>query len=123
MIKKLTALILALIFCVCAVGCSVKDADAPEGMKSATVEGEPFVLYVPESWTLNTVSGISGAYYAPVDGLFVSARYTASELNKTEYLKECIEAYKSEYADREFLLIENEETAATLGGKDAARIS
>ena len=117
------ALVLALMFCLCAVGCSGKDAEAPEGMKSVTVDGEPFVLYVPESWTSNTVSGISGAYYAPVDGLSVSARYTTYAADKTEYLKACITAYETEYAHREFLLIENEKTAATLGGKDAARIS
>lgn len=123
MLKKLTAIFLSLIFCLCAVGCSSTDPDAPEGMRSATVEGEPFVLYVPESWTLNTASGISGAYYAPVDGLSVSARYTSATTDKTAYLKNCIAAYETEYADREFLLVENEQTAATLGGKDAARIS
>lgn len=123
MIKKITAALLAALFCLCAVGCSKTDPDAPEGMKSATVEGEPFVLYVPESWTLNTASGISGAYYAPVDGLSVSARYTTSATDKTEYLKTCAAAYEAEYAESGFVLIENEQTAATLGGKDAARIS
>ena len=121
--KKIIAVLLALLFCLCAAGCSNNDSDAPDGMKSATVEGEPFALYVPESWTSNTASGISGAYYAPVDGLFVSARYTTSALDKTEYLKSCISEYEKEYADREFVLIENESTAAMLGGKDAAKIS
>ena len=121
--KKIIAILLALVFCFSLAGCSDKDPDAPDGMKSATLEGEPFVLYVPESWTLNTVSGISGAYYSPVEGLSVSARYTTSSADKVEYLKSCIEAYERAYLEREFTLIENEQTPATLGGKDAAKIS
>ena len=31
---------------------------APEGMKSVTVKGEPFILYVPEGFSDNTASGI-----------------------------------------------------------------
>ena len=123
MTKKIIAILLALLFCLSFAGCSDKDPDAPDGMKSATLDGEPFVLYVPESWTLNTVSGISGAYYSPVDGLSVSARYTTNSSDKVEYLKSCIEAYERAYLEREFTLVENEQTAATLGGKDAARIS
>ena len=124
MLKKLTALLLALIFCLCALGCSQTDPDAPEDMRSATVDGEPFKLYVPQSWTLNTASGISGAYYSAVDGLSVSARYykPAETMTKEAYLELCIKALKEEYAEADFQLTENK-AAATLGGKDAARIS
>lgn len=123
MFKKITAILLALIFCLCAVGCTETDPDAPEGMKSATVEGEPFVLYVPESWTLNTASGTSGAYYSAVEGLFVAARYytPAEPTTKEVYLDECASALGLEYAEAEFLLVDNK-VAATLGGKDALRI-
>ena len=124
MLKKLTALLLALIFCLCAVGCSQTDPDAPEDMRSATVDGEPFKLYVPQSWTLNTASGISGAYYSALEGLSVSARYYKPDgaMTKEAYLELCISALGEEYAEAEFSLIENK-AAATLGGKDAARIT
>ncbi len=124
MLKKFTAIFLALIFCLCAVGCSQKDAGAPEGMKSATVSGEPFKLYVPEAWTENTASGISSAYYAVVDGLSVSARYYAPAIPMTKeaYLDLCAADLAVEYANAEFALVENK-VAATLGGKDAAKIS
>ncbi|MBQ8849512.1 MAG: DcrB-related protein [Clostridia bacterium] len=124
MIKKLTAILLALLFCLCAFGCSAKDENAPEGMKSATVSGEPFTLYVPESWTSNTVSGISGAYYSAVDGLSVSARYytPAEAMTKDAYLDACVASLTLEYAENQFTLTEDK-AAATLGGKDALRIS
>ena len=123
MFKKITAILLALIFCICAVGCADKDTDAPDGMKSATLEGEPFVLYVPESWTSNTSSGTSGAYYSALDGLFVTARYytPAEPTTKEAYIDECASALGLEYADANFLLVENK-AAATLGGKDALRL-
>lgn len=124
MLKKLTAVLLALIFCLCAVGCSGTDPDAPEGMWSATVDGEPFTLYVPQSWTLNTTSGISSAFYSTREGLSVSARYykPAEAMTKEAYLDLCISALSQEYAEESFLLTENK-AAATLGGKDAKRIS
>lgn len=124
MFKKVTAILLAIIFCLCAVGCAQKDEGAPEGMKSATVSGEPFDLYVPEAWTENTASGISSAYYAVSDGLSVSARYhtPAIPMTKEAYLDLCVASLAAEYADAEFALVENK-VAATLGGKDAAKIS
>lgn len=124
MLKKITAMFLAIVFCLCVVGCSATDPDAPEGMKSATVSGEPFVLYVPQSWTSNTASGISGAYYAAVDGLSVSARYftPAEAMTRDEYLDMCMSALSLEYAASEFLLTENK-AAATLDGRDAVRSS
>lgn len=124
MIKKLTAIFLALIFCLCAVSCSKKEADAPEGMKNATVAGEPFALYVPANWTSNTASGISGAYYPAVDGLSVSARYYKPSVatTKEEYLDACIADLTLEYAENKFTLTENKK-AASLDGKDAAKIS
>lgn len=124
MLKKLTAIFLAFIFCLCAVGCSQKDEGAPEGMKSATVSGEPFSLFVPLAWTENTASGISSAYFSASAGLSVSARYytPAAPMTKEAYLDLCAAALAIEYADADFALVENK-VAATLGGKDAARIS
>ncbi len=124
MIKKLLAIFLALLFCFCAVGCADTDPDAPEGMKSATISGEPFVLYVPDGWTDNTSSGISGAYYPSVDGLSVSARYTAANgISVEQYLTDCLAALGNEYANKEFSLIEDK-AVTTLGtGKTPLRIT
>lgn len=124
MIKKLLAVLLALLFCLCAVGCSEKDPDAPEGMKSATIDGEPFALYVPLAWTVNTASGISGAYYSTVDGLSVSARYYTPSIATTKdtYLDLCLASAADEYANMGYELVENK-LGATLGQKDALKIS
>ena len=109
--KKIFALVLALlILCAALVSCS--GGDTPDGMKSATLAGEPFVLYVPEGFTDNTASGISSAYYASVDNtLMVSARYythSDAEMTLDEYMLYCADSYalsleafeKTEYAAR-----------------------
>ena len=124
MLKKSIAIILAVLFCLCAVGCSGKEEGAPEGMKSATVNGEPFNLYVPQNWTSNTTSGISSAYYTASNGLSVSARYYKPSVPTTKeaYLDLCASALALEYATGKFALTSNK-AAATLGGKDAAKIT
>ena len=45
--------------------CGKDEDEIPEGMKLASEDGEPFRLYVPEAFTLNTKSGVSAAtlYY------------------------------------------------------------
>ena len=66
---------------------------APEGMKSVTVKGEPFILYVPEGFSDNTASGISSAYYKSIDNdLVITARhYTPADEAMTldEYMTFC----------------------------------
>ena len=86
MIKKISALLIALVLCLSFFGCS--GSDAPEGMKDVTVDGEPFKLYVPEAWTDNRSSGISSAYYSSRDNILVTARYftPASELTLDDYI-------------------------------------
>ena len=47
-----------------AVSCSSKDeSSVPEGMQSATAYGATYRLYVPTTWSLKILPGISGAYY------------------------------------------------------------
>jgi len=125
MLKKTTAIILALLFCLCAVGCADTDPNAPDGMKSATIASDPFTLYVPENWTDNTASGISSAYYSAVPNLSVSARYSVptDTLSTIEaYLDLCVASATAEYATAEFELVENKEPAV-LGGENALRIT
>ena len=84
MLKKIIACLLILTFVLCAVSCGKNDGeavDAPEDMKSATVDGEPFDLFVPMTWLSNTLSGISSASYPYEDGVYVSARFIKTDLN------------------------------------------
>ncbi len=53
------------------VACSQK-SEIPEGYQYATCKGEYFRLFVPTQWTVNTQSGISGAYYSLAEGTAVS---------------------------------------------------
>jgi len=94
--KKIISLLLVLIL----VGvsfASCADPDIPKGMKSATLEGEPFVLYVPEGFTDNTASGVSGAYYTSVENsIMVTARYytpSDSEMDIEGYMTFCADSY------------------------------
>lgn len=132
MFKKIIAITLALIFCLCAVSCSSKNEDgAPDGMMSVTLANEPFTLYVPQNWTPNTASGYSSAQYTAIDGLSVSARYSASAdetLTAEEYNEASLASItdfvlsSNEYYDSKIEVIEKN-VAALLDGKDAYRIT
>ena len=118
MYKRLIALVAALIMCFCVTGCS--NGDVPDGMLAAYLEGEPFKLYVPKGWTVNTVSGISGAFYAGTDNIAVSARYFPSEgADVEDYVASCIYAYSTTHKN---FALDGDMTAAVLGGKDAFEI-
>lgn len=119
MAKKIAALALALVLCTCFVGCA--DDGAPDGMYSATVEGEPFILYVPDGWTDNTASGISGACIPGTDKIGVSARYYTPD-NEEMTLEEYVDTAIARCSDtlEDFELTEN--GSAVLGGADAREI-
>ncbi len=55
------------------VGCSGK-SEIPEGFQYATCNGEYFRLFVPTQWTVNTRSGVSGAYVSQNTGNTVTMR-------------------------------------------------
>ncbi len=120
MIKRTVAVILTVIICVLAVSCG-KDSDAPEGMHLVSLEGEPFKLYVPEVWTDNSSSGISGAYYSALNNITVSARYHSHEnaaITLDEYVQECAKTY----AESLKLFDLKEKNPAVLGGNDALEL-
>ncbi|MBO5938526.1 MAG: hypothetical protein J6Q82_03390 [Clostridia bacterium] len=125
MMKKITALALALLLCaICllSTACSQKKDGIPEGMKSATVSGEPFILYVPESWTDNTTSGISSAYYASNDTILVSARYFTpadKEMTIDDYIDGCAERYEEILGSYS----QTERGPALLGTENAVKLS
>ncbi len=117
MLKKLVSCFLILIVLLSAAACS--SSDAPDGMKNVTLDGEPFRLYVPEAWTDNTPSGVSGAYYSSVDHLLVSARYRVRLEGETIelYMEECVSDTATLYG---YKLVEAPVTSM-LGGKDALK--
>lgn len=122
MIKKLIALTLVVLMLGAAlVSCGKNKDDVPDGMQSATVAGEPFVLYVPDTWTVNTKSGFSSAYSYANDKMVAGARYcmpTHAEQTLDEYAVACAESYA--VTAKDFHLVSRE--AALLGGKDARRL-
>ncbi len=125
MMKKITALLLALVLCaIClaATACGKNDDGIPDGMKSVTVSGEPFILYVPQSWADNTTSGISSAYYTSTEKILVSARYFTpanEELTLDAYMDLCTARYEETLESYSQI----DRTAALLGTENAVKLS
>ena len=118
--KKITALLCALILLATSLVSCGNNEDVPKGMVAAYIEGEPFKLYVPEEMTPNTDSGISSAYANVPNRMMVSARYyTPSEETTLElYLNDCAKGY-AESLDS-FDLVST--TATVLSGVNAYRM-
>ena len=116
--KKIVALILALMCCLPFASCS-KD-DAPDGMHLVSLADEPFKLYVPEVWKDNTSSGVSGAYYSMSDKITVSARYYTAVDGVA--LDAYVESCEAEYAQAlEGYMSEGIENAV-VGGENAREL-
>ena len=63
-ILRALAVLLLIATLFAAVSCASNDeSDVPEGMQSATTQGATYRLYVPTTWSLKILPGISGAYY------------------------------------------------------------
>lgn len=63
LLRMLTLLLAVCLLGACLIGCkSLEDADLPENMKHATVEGAYYRLYLPNDWNLLTETGVSGGY-------------------------------------------------------------
>ena len=116
MIKKIVAILLALLMCATFVGCA--GDGAPDGMKDATVEGQPYKLYVPNSWSVNTASGVSSAYLSSLGYVSVSARYYTpekAEMTLDEYVTARKNELAAEFADKSFALVISENTEENEG--------
>ena len=113
--KKLITILALLALCLSLWGCS--NDGAPDGMKSVTLEGEPFILYVPESWTDNTSSGISSAFVSTMN---ITARYrdAGEDATLSDYVSSVMGAYAASLDD--FQLVSS--AASVLGGSDAMLI-
>lgn len=116
MLKKIIAIALVAVICILATGCG--KGDVPKDMKISSLEGEPFILYVPDAWVENFKSGISGAYYISNRTIMVSARYeTVADTSVT--VDEYIENYATKLSSsvKDFVMASLD--ASVLGGKDA----
>ena len=118
--KRIAIIILAAILCVgMLVSCA--DEEVPEGMYKVSLDSEPFILYVPKAWTDNSDSGISGAFFSPLDKITVSARYDAlenSDITLEEYVDACINGYNLSLEEYNTESMEN----TVLCGEDAVRL-
>ena len=121
MLKKiLSCVLLAILTLTCLTGCG-EDDGVPDGMYSATIESDPFILYVPEGWTDNRDSGISSAYYSLSDAVMASARYytpdMSGEFSLSDYVYDFIVEFES--ANPSFVKLAEEDSA--LGENKALR--
>ena len=104
MFKRTIALLmlLALAF-FCFAGCNGEDDGVPEGMYSVTLEGEPFILYVPGSWTDNRDSGISSAYLSVRNAITAAARYyTVGEMTLEEFFDDHVAKTRESLAEQNY---------------------
>ena len=102
MIKKLLTMTVALLACLLVFTACNNDG-VPDGMKSVTLEGEPFILYVPENWSDNRSSGISSAHSGL--NVIVSARYytpAGEDVTLDSYVAAYLEDCEKTYEDFSF---------------------
>lgn len=76
--------------------------EAPEGMKLASTNKRPYRFFVPASWTLDTRSEISAAYYSDTDRSNVSLQAhmsTGALADPDTYILNLESKYKNLYGD------------------------
>ena len=117
-----------------AISCTAKEETLiPEGMQSATTYGATYRLYVPTTWSLKILPGISGAYYNVAEQSAVSVteyaidEALASELSALDegasrigyYFEKTLLAQIKVMSTGEVHLYEEDCIATTLGGANA----
>lgn len=112
--RLLTAALAILLSAMALTSCSAPAADAPEGMQLASLDGVEYALYVPESWTVNKNSGVSGAYVSAYDKSNVSliSYLPTSAMTTEQYWAMCEESYRAEFEN--YAAVES--GTATMGG-------
>ena len=128
--------LIILVICVMlfAVSCvAEEDTLIPEGMQSATAYGATYRLYVPTTWSLKILPGISGAYYNVAEQSAVSAaeypidNALATELAEIDentsrvgyYFEKTLLSQIKLMATGDVHLYEEDCIATTLGGANA----
>ena len=112
--RILSLLLVVVILLLAMTSCGAPTTEVPEGMQLASLDGAEYALFVPEAWTLNKNSGVSGAYVSAYDKSNVSLiSYLPTEVLTTEqYWEKCAQSYAAEFDD--YALVES--GSATMGG-------
>ncbi len=116
--KKILTLALSLLLALTAlVGCNAPEADVPEGMKNAALDGVEYALFVPENWVINKNSGVSGAYVSAYDksNVSVNSYLPSTAMTIEDYWAFCAASYEKEFDS--FAQVENGVT--TMAGVNA----
>ena len=98
--KRILTAVMALILSALALtSCAAPDTEVPEGMQIASLDGVEYALFVPETWTVNKNSGVSGAFVSAYDKSNVTLiSYVPTVAMTTEqYWAMCEESYKAEF--------------------------
>lgn len=115
MFKRFLALILCVIMVLPLIVSCNSNSGVPEGMYSVTLDGEPFVFYVPETWTDNRDSGISSAYYSLSKGIMATAKHFACD---QEIIDKGIEAYVADIKAQNAELLKDQKYSLKKEGED-----
>ena len=131
--KKIIAVLLLAIMVLGVVSCG-EQVEAPSGFQVASVDSDPFYLYVPNSWTSNASSGISSAYCSTAGSVLVSAFAQKNDagISLEQYTAKTLESFQRTLEEFELVTKKLEETVlgsyaaycfdytATSGKKDMA---
>lgn len=122
--KRIIALILCAVMCVCFISCSNNDTPkAPMGMQyAADPKITDYILMVPDDWTIESSTGTTTAYYRDNLSNAVLATFTASfnspsnpDVTLENYFESFITEFKEVFGEPENVEISN----TTLSGEAA----
>ena len=98
--KKTIAVLLLVMMVLGVVACG-KQVEAPSGFQVASIDSDPFYLYVPNTWTSNASSGISSAYCSTAGSVLVSAFAQKNEegIMLEQYTAKMLESFQRTLED------------------------
>lgn len=115
MLKRFLAILLCVVMITPALASCDSDDGVPEGMQSVTLDGEPFVFYVPQTWTDNRDSGISSAYFSFPKGIMATAKHFPCD---GETIEAGVKAYVSKVKAQNEALLKDDAYALKNEGED-----
>lgn len=122
--KRTIALLLVFVSIFAFASCASQASDgAPSGMKKATPEEiDDYVLYVPESWTVDMSTGTISAYYSSTDKSNITV--TVLDLEEPDMT---LDAYwewcRSDFASFNSFTVLEEGTETTLGKEPNSQVA
>lgn len=103
---KIIVALMAIMMVVSLTACANK-TEAPDGMKNAAREEDPYYLYVPESWMTNK-GDVVGAYYSSYDKSNITVMPYGGDLTSSEkYWEDFKTRSTAEFAEFE-VIVENQ---------------